>query len=105
MEEADNTHPNQIKPAKRPEREVPKQVRFTTSGLVHRNLTWRERIKAALGFAIILEVHIASEHNPGRTQPMSKLHFTPIHNAEEAIVAHRKQAQAEMEAQKAKEAK
>ena len=73
------------KPAPRAEREVPIPVRFLQSGTIFRAFTWPERIKILCGYCLVVEQHLATQHNPGRTQPMTRLHITPETDGEVAM--------------------
>ncbi len=77
------------------DREVPKPVRFITRGFVYRSFPWRERIKILLGYSLLAEIHIASEHNPGQSQPMTRFHLTAEKTQATALLELRRQVEAE----------
>jgi hypothetical protein len=74
------------KPTGKPiEREVPRPVRYFTNGFVFRKLNLRERFKILFGYNLGLEVHIASEHRPGRVQPIVNVRLTPYSDGQTAM--------------------
>ena len=86
-------------PAGGTDREVPRPVRFVKSGVIYRKITLKERFLVLLGFNVVLEVHIATEHAPGNMQPLTELHFT----GERDVEAARKEVQAKAQAKQRKE--
>lgn len=77
---------------------LPKPVRFITRGFVYRQFTFKEKLKLLLGYRVLLEIHVASEHNPGQTQPVTHFHLTPMKTQASAMIELRK----EVEKQQAK---
>lgn len=73
----------------------PKKVRFITRGFVYRQFTWRERLSILLGYSVLLEIHLATEHNPGQSQPVTVFHITSSTNEADALIKVRKEALAE----------
>lgn len=82
-------------PAPRPEREVPREVRYFTSGFVFRKLTFAERIKVLLGYNLAVEVHIATEHKPGTTKPMVNIYLSPHSDGKAAMNGLGREAEAQ----------
>lgn len=77
------------------DREVPRPIRFITRGFVYREFTWAERFKILLGYRGLLEIHFASEHNPGTTQPVTKFHLTAERTQASALLQLRKEVEAD----------
>jgi hypothetical protein len=67
------------------EREVPKEVRFFTSGFVFRKFTVGERIRIALGCNLAAQIHIATEQRPGLVKPLVTFSVTAMDTAELAM--------------------
>ena len=80
------------------DREVPKPVRFITRGFVYRSFPWAERFKLLLGYSALVEIHFASEHNPGKTQPVTRFHLTKQRTQATALLELRDQVEAESKA-------
>lgn len=68
-----------------PAKVLPTPIRFFTKGVVFRKFTVAERAKIALGFGMIIETTVASQHNPGKTHPFTDLHFVSEIEAADAI--------------------
>lgn len=75
-----------------PEKVIPKPIRFTTRGFIHRRFTFKERLQILLGYSMMAEIHVASEHNPGQTQPVARFHIMPYKDPAGALVALRDEA-------------
>ena len=74
---------------------LPKQIRFVTRGFVYRQFTVKERLQILLGYAILAEIHLASEHNPGQSQTVTKFHLTKSTDEADALIALRKEVGAD----------
>jgi hypothetical protein len=68
--------PNPLPKSAPIDRPLPKSIRYTTRGFVYCDFELMDRIKMLFGYRILLEIQIASEHNPGTTQPTTKWHLT-----------------------------
>lgn len=74
------------------EKEVTQPVRFVVPGYVFKRFTLWERFKVLIGHTVVLEIYLACQHNPGRTQPVSQLHLSPITDERKAIQAVKDEA-------------
>lgn len=87
------------------DREVPREVRYFTNGLVFRKLTLKERLLVLLGYNLALECHIATEHKPGKTVPLVSPRFIPVTTLEGAKELIRVEAEAKKKADDARASK
>lgn len=88
-------NPTKFTPIDRP---LPKQIRYTTRGFVFRDFTLIERFKLLMGYRVLVEIHFASEHNPGTSQPMTKFHLTAQRTQATAMLELRDAVTAEQRA-------
>ncbi len=77
------------------DREIPKEVRYFTTGFVFRKLTLREAWLIACGYSLAIEVHIATEHKPGVTRPIVVVNTTKQKDPKAAMNELGKKAEAQ----------
>jgi hypothetical protein len=85
-----------------PERILPTPARAQIKGVVYRRLTLKERFKLLIGYSMLIEITVACQHSPGKTQPHTKLHLTPEKDGTVALARFQKEQRAEADADKAK---
>jgi hypothetical protein len=81
---------------------LPTPARAQIKGVVFRRLTLKERFKLLIGYSMIIDITVACQHSPGKTQPHTKLHLTPEKDGILALARFRKEQGAEADADKAK---
>lgn len=81
---------------------LPTPARAQIKGVVFRRLTLKERFKLILGYSMLIEITVACQHSPGKTQPHTTLHLTPEKEGVQALARFRKEQGEEADADKAK---
>jgi diadenosine tetraphosphate (Ap4A) HIT family hydrolase len=81
---------------------LPTPARAQIKGVVFRRLTLKERFKLILGYSMLIEITVACQHMPGKTQPHANIHLTPEKHGVQAHARFIKEQRAEADADKAK---
>lgn len=81
-----------------PEKILPTPIRYITRGAVFHPFSWKERLKILIGYRMLVRVNMNSQHNPGRTQPVTEIRLTKQSRAEHAILEAEREDRAAVKA-------